>query len=87
MLRITRSIEGNSILLKLEGKLLAPWTAAVLAELPDHAGGAPTVRLDLLNVSFVDAAGLSILHDLILRGAVIDRCSSFVAELLHAEKP
>lgn len=86
MLRITRSIEGNSVLLKLEGKLLAPWTAAVLAELRGH-DAAREVRLDLHDVSFVDAAGLVMLHDLILRGAVIARCSSFVAELLHAEKP
>ena len=84
MLRITRSTNDGATLLKLEGKLLAPWAAEVLEQCGGSAGG---VRLDLSQLSFVDGAGLALLNDLRERGAAIIACSGFVAELLHVENP
>ena len=83
MLRITRSTNDGTTLLKLEGKLLAPWAGEVLEQCGGSAGA---VRLDLSQLSFVDGAGLALLNDLRGRGAAIVACSGFVAELLHVEK-
>jgi anti-anti-sigma regulatory factor len=86
MLRITRIATNASTFLKLEGKLLAPWTDEVLAEVA-RANGHAAIHLDLANVSFVDSAGLSLLRHLLARGVKLDSCSSFIAQLLHVEKP
>jgi ABC-type transporter Mla MlaB component len=82
MLRITRLTTDGATLLKLEGKLLAPWTGEVLEQCNGADG---RVQLDLGRVSYVDGAGLALLNELRGRGATIVACSGFVAELLHAE--
>lgn len=84
MLRITKSAEGGIILLKLEGKLLAPWTPAVLEQCD---GASAALRLDLSHVSFADGAGIALLNNLRARGATVVACSAYVAELLQPEKP
>ena len=72
MLRITRLSRKRRLLtLKFEGDLRGP--------------GPPARRLDLAAVTYVDAAGLQLLRDLVARGADIAACSSFVGELLHPE--
>ena len=86
MLRITPVANNGTLLLRLEGKLLAPWTPEVLAQLETVRPDA-RIRLDLRQLSFVDDAGLALLRDLIRRGAVIESASSFISELLHVEKP
>jgi hypothetical protein len=40
-------------------------------------------RLDLTAVTYVDAAGIQLLRDLMAEGVKIAACSSFVGELLH----
>ena len=42
-------------------------------------------HLDLAAVTYVDAAGLQLLRDLVAEGVEIAACSSFVGELLHPE--
>jgi ABC-type transporter Mla MlaB component len=74
------------LVLKLEGKLLGPWTGELLAQLPQDDQSLRRVRLDLLDVSFVDAAGATLLRELVRRGVVVDGISSFVAELLHTRE-
>ena len=86
MLRITPIANNGTLLLRLEGKLLAPWTGELLAQL-ENARPASRIRLDLRQLIFVDDAGLALLRDLIARGAVIESASSFILELLHVEKP
>ena len=87
MLRITRS-EGSDLThtLKLQGKLLGPWISEVesacgLAQIP-----ADRVRLDLGDLTFVDAAGARFLEVLIRDGARVIACSMFVAEILQLER-
>lgn len=85
MLRITR-LDGNTgtaATLRLEGKLLGPW----VDELVQASAALPRVRLDLSAVSFVDAAGMRALRELVRHGATVAACSGFVAELLQREKP
>jgi ABC-type transporter Mla MlaB component len=86
MLRITRSDSPLHATLRLEGKLLRPWLVEVLVEFSRaRAGGnsAPRVVLDLSAVTFVDAAGVWLLRDLIGQGAEVAGCSGFVAQLLR----
>ena len=83
MLRITRSDQsGAAPSIKLEGKLLEPWVDEVrnLFAAPD---GAPLPRLDLAELTFVDAAGVRLLHELVRHGVHIESCAPYVAELLH----
>ena len=86
MLRITRVQNNRTIDLKLEGKLLADWTGEVQGQLPHDKAALGEVRLDLMHVTFADAAGIALLRDLMKNGATIGACSSFVAELLNARK-
>jgi ABC-type transporter Mla MlaB component len=70
----------------LEGKLVGPWVDVLR-----NVCAAPLERLelrylDLAEVAFVDAAGATLLQELIGHGVAITRCSAFVAELLHVKK-
>jgi ABC-type transporter Mla MlaB component len=83
MLMITCLVEnGVTRTLKLEGKLQGPWvqefkTACDGAEQPPCR-----LRLDLASLSFVDAAGVACLQELIRKGVPVVACSAFVACLL-----
>ena len=87
MLRITQNHSNGLVLLRLEGKLLGPWTDELLAQLPRDEAEWGRARLDLSQVSFVDAAGTALLRRAVHAGAQILSASSFVAELLHTRKP
>jgi len=83
MLRITRS--GQSCAapsIKLEGKLLAPWVDEV-RHLFATTDRAPAPRLNLAELTFVDAAGARLLNELIRGGIQIESCAPYVAELLR----
>ena len=82
MLKITRlRRKGRGLTIKLEGEILVPWVRAV-REACTKRGRRPR-RLDLAAVTYVDAAGVELLRDLIAEGVEIAACSSFVRELLH----
>ena len=85
MIRLTRIAGPRATqTIKLEGKLLGPWVDEVRKACA--SGAAPTGRtsLDLAALTFVDAAGVGLLRELIDRGIEVDVCSSYVAELLRA---
>jgi ABC-type transporter Mla MlaB component len=86
VLRITRQDDNGSVALKLEGKLLAAWTDELLSQIPAAAADLSRTRLDLSQLSFADAAGLSLLRRLIESGVSVESTSSFIAELLHTRK-
>jgi hypothetical protein len=82
VLKITRPPhEGGRLTIKLEGAILAPWVGTVrdACAIP----GRWSRRLDLASVTYVDAAGVQLLRDLMAEGVEIAACSSFVRELLH----
>ena len=82
MLRITRRTGAESAqTIQLEGEILVPWVRAV-REACTKRGRRPR-RLDLAAVTYVDAAGVELLRDLMAEGVEIAACSSFVGELLH----
>jgi hypothetical protein len=83
MLRIT-TLDGadSRPILRLEGKLLEPWVDEVR-----HACTVQTpLLLDLSALTYVDAAGVRFLRELLHQGAVICECSGFVSALLEGEQ-
>ena len=63
MLRITIDEGEESVVLRLEGKLIAPWVAEVEQCWPRAftSVGERSVQVDLSAVSFVDSAGEALL--------------------------
>src|SRR5262249_27213865 len=81
VLRITRlSQKGRGLTIKLEGEIVGAWVSAVrdACAIP-----ARPRRLDLAAVTYVDAAGVQLLRDLMAEGVKIAACSNFVGELLQ----
>jgi len=86
MLRITRLVGNDSgETLKLEGKLEGPWVLE--AHNAYVLSGATESRtcLDLSGLTFADGEGAALLRELIRSGALVEGCSSFIAELLQLE--
>lgn len=82
MLRLQRVKSRRAEVVQFEGKLVEPWV-----EVARHAcreTGFPSVPLilDLGGVTFVDSSGERLLCELLSQGAICERRSSFVAELL-----
>jgi hypothetical protein len=69
--------------IKLEGEIRAPWVDTVrdACSTGGRLPGRP--RLDLAAVTYVDAAGVEMLRDLMAEGVEIAACSSYVRELLQ----
>jgi hypothetical protein len=86
VLMITRNIAEDTITFKLEGKLLAPWRQEVERACAEVPAGVLHKRLDLSELTFVDAAGVDLLRTLSQAGFEITDCSNFVAALLHMEE-
>ena len=74
--------EDGMLTVKLEGKILGPWVGGVRNACTRLGRVFQRPRLDLAAVTYVDAAGLQLLRDLIAEGVAIAACSSFVGELL-----
>jgi len=83
VLRITTiQSDETSVILKLEGKLLAPWIAELDEACRRASAHSATATLDLAGLSFVDAPGTVALRDLRRRGMRLVGCSPLVNELL-----
>jgi anti-anti-sigma regulatory factor len=81
VLKITRlSHKGRGLTVKLEGEIIGPWVDTVRDACAKRSRRPR--RLDLAAVTYVDAAGVELLRDLIAEGVEIAACSSFVRELL-----
>jgi len=86
VLRITRLREDQATCLRLEGKLVGPWVNVAREACEQEASRSRPIALDLSEVTFVDAEGLSLLRALRASGVELRECSNFVAELLRLEK-
>ena len=85
MLRIeTTEVDGISTV-RLEGKLLAPWLHEFKALFEGNTP-IPSMRLNLKDVDYIDAAGLELLSALRSQGLLIVASSAFVAKLLDHSK-
>jgi hypothetical protein len=86
VLKITRlSHKGGRLTIKLEGEILAPWVGTVRDACAQRGRRRRRLRLDLVAVTYADAAGTQLLRDLMREGIEIAACSRFLAELLHLD--
>ena len=79
MLKMTRSVAGETEVLLLEGKLIEPWIEALRVE---FAGPGRIKRLDLSGLNFVDFRGAGLLRGLERDGVEVVGASVFVRGLL-----
>jgi ABC-type transporter Mla MlaB component len=89
MLKIARVDDGAGQTipaLKLEGKILGPWVIELRRACEELRVSTSAFCLDLTDVTFIDSAGLGLIHDLIRQGATLSGCSDFVKELLSQYK-
>jgi ABC-type transporter Mla MlaB component len=69
--------------LKVEGKLLGPWVDELRRACDELDVSSSGLCLDLSAVTFVDAAGFTLLVELVRRGTTISERTAFVEELLN----
>lgn len=88
MLRlIPSSNPDGTVVLKLEGKLFAPWIDELHRTIANLAAANTAIHLDLSDLSYVDTAGSQALSELIERGAFVTAASGFIATMLKREAP
>src|SRR5262249_38490957 len=86
VLKITRLfLKGPGLTIKLEGDLVGASAVAARVACTIRGRRAGRLRVDLGAVTYVDAAGIQLLRDLLAEDAEIAACSSFVGELLHRQ--
>jgi anti-anti-sigma factor len=90
MLRISQSApadEGGATCLRLEGRVTGPWVEELrrvcTKTLGNNRHSTEHLVIDLAGVSFLDAAGIALFHELAARRVLFTNCSSFVAEQLR----
>jgi ABC-type transporter Mla MlaB component len=85
MLRISTKTTARQITLTLEGQITGRWLEELQREC-DRAvmDAAPERRvvLDVAGVSWIDAAGVALVRDLLERRVAVANCSLYLTELL-----
>ena len=86
MLRISRAADQtDAIVLRLEGQVVGPWVGELKQAYEDSRrdlNGSRPLILDLQGVSFLDAAAVALLRQLVTGGASLTNYSVFLAEQL-----
>src|SRR6478609_8063803 len=84
MLKITKVEEnGTTVVLKLEGKITEQWAVLLDGECRAFLRNQKTLLLDCAGVNFLDARGVDVLRDLLLKEVAIIGAPGFVTELLR----
>lgn len=88
MLKITTVSDScESLVLRLEGRLVAGWIGELQTVCDDQVGGRERrVELDVGGLSFADADGIETLRILANQGLKITNRSPFLAELLRENR-
>jgi ABC-type transporter Mla MlaB component len=79
MLRISEinsAMDGRK--LKLDGSLTGPWVQELKQACEPILAEGQAMQIDCRGVSFVDAAGITLLQWLQSRGVTLDNCSPFI---------
>jgi anti-anti-sigma regulatory factor len=87
VLRIT-TVDGNGQIptLKLEGRIDAAQSGELTRAAMLAFAGSARLLLDMSGVTFVDRAGVTVVHGLCIRGAELTGCSPFIETLLNGGK-
>ena len=84
MLKVTRlSRSVPALTVKLEGELREPWVALVRDVCTLRGRRSGRLLLNLVAVTYADAAGVDLLRELVSEGVEIAACSGFIGELLR----
>ena len=83
MLKIsdTQTSEGN-VVLKLEGRIVGPWVGELERASERILDAGRSLKLDLVDVSYVDREGAALLRKFKRRRIVLEGCSPFLTEEL-----
>ena len=85
MLKISQTAKANhSITLKLEGRVVGPWVGELRQVCETLLPEGRPLKLDLTDVTFADASGVSALSSLKSRGVTFTNCSPFLQEQLKS---
>lgn len=85
MLKISQIGTANrSVTLKLEGRMVGPWVGEARETCEKLLGEGRAIKLNLVEVSFVDQEGVKFLASLVSRGVKLAGCSLFVEEQLKS---
>ncbi|HKY89612.1 MAG TPA: hypothetical protein VJM11_01180 [Nevskiaceae bacterium] len=88
MFRISEDLRSQPRVLRLEGRLLAPWLAEVQRLCDEVRRVTPTVVLDLEGLSYIESPeGIALIHRLLDDGATLRGASPFVTEQLKHRFP
>jgi ABC-type transporter Mla MlaB component len=85
MLRIDERVHENGRL-KLEGRIVGPWTDEARVVCEQALAACADVTLDLAGVEFVDRPAAALLVELRARGARLVNASPFLIELLRHDR-
>jgi ABC-type transporter Mla MlaB component len=81
MLKISQAGTPNhSVTLKLEGRVVGPWVEELRRICEPLLAEDRALKLDLAEVSYVDAGGVAALNSFTSRGAELKNCSPFVEQ-------
>ena len=85
MLKISQAVKVNhSVTLKLEGRVVGPWVGELRKVCEAIMTEGRALKLDLTDVTFADASGVSVLSSFKSRGVTLSNCSPFVEEQLKS---
>jgi len=85
MLKISQAVKVNhSVTLKLEGRVVGPWVGELRQVCEALMTEGRALKLDLTDVTFADASGVSALSSFKSRGVTLSNCSPFVEEQLKS---
>jgi anti-anti-sigma regulatory factor len=85
MLKISQSGKANhSVTLKLEGRVVGPWVGELRQVCETLLTEGRALKLDLTDVTFADADGVTVLTGFKTRGVTLKNCSPFVEEQLRS---
>jgi ABC-type transporter Mla MlaB component len=87
MLRITQMhLAASEVTLKVEGRVVADWVAALEAECRRHADDGRDVELDFTEVSMIDCGGIAMLRRLTRDRVVLVNVPPLIQALMDGEE-
>ena len=85
-MKISLEDSGNhTALLRLEGRVVAPWTSELRKTCERLLLEEKAIKVDMAEVTFADRDGLELLRNLKSRGVSLVECSPFTEEQLKTD--
>jgi anti-anti-sigma factor len=88
MLRVTTTDQGQTVTLKVEGKLSGPWVEEVTRVWEEMARTSRQYIVDLRSVTFIDSLGKALLTSMSRQGAQLqasDCCTRNIVDEIQRE--